>query len=119
MKTHEKQFLFACRHDGCNQVYEYQRNLDSHIRIHHMDIRFSCEFCSRKLSTKQKLDEHIIKIHENPKKRKSPITLKENRKQRRDIGLKKRSEVTKLCGIKLSSNLEKIIINRHDEENEL
>lgn len=107
--------IFKCPFDDCKQEYYYRRNLNSHIRQRHKDIRFQCELCPRKLSTKQKLAEHVSKIHENPVQR-NPPPVKEYRRVRRDIGVEKKSALSKLCGLKLQPAIEKLLRNRHNEE---
>ncbi|XP_051159705.1 transcription factor IIIA-like [Leptopilina boulardi] len=113
LQGHESSNIFVCSYDGCNRVYCFQRNLDTHILSYHLGKKWECHLCPMKLSSKQKLNGHIEKIHLNPVPRK-PQPTKENRKRRRDIGIPRKSAISQICGILLPPETEKIIIYRHD-----
>ena len=73
-----------------------------------MGKKFHCDICDKKLTTKQKIEEHIIKCHlseKQPFKRKSPMP-------RKDIGTAKRSVLTTLTGIQLAANVEVKLMQR-------
>lgn len=113
IKDHDRLNIFVCSYENCDRVYYFQRNLDLHIRNYHLGAKWECHLCSAKLSSKQKLNGHIEKIHINPVPRKI-ITKKENRKKRWDIRLPKKSAVSQLCGITLTQEIEKKIMYRHE-----
>ncbi|XP_072155749.1 transcription factor IIIA [Bemisia tabaci] len=54
---------FQCPHKDCERTFSYRRNLNTHLKSHE-NIRFSCAHCGNELSTKQKLRQHIEKIHQ-------------------------------------------------------
>lgn len=111
LKGHESSSIFVCSYVGCNRVYSFQRNLDTHIVSFHLGKKWECHLCPMKLSSKQKLNGHIEKIHINPVPRK-PQPTKENRKRRWDVGIPRKSAITKICGLILPNETEKLIIYR-------
>lgn len=67
--------------------------------------------CKLKVSSKAKLKDHIQNLHMSVKRIKK--TRKSQRK-RKDAGLPKRSMVSKLTGVLLPPQVEKIILKRED-----
>lgn len=54
-------FEFVCEYKGCEKSYSTKYNLKRHIECAHDCIkRFQCEICSKFLSSKQNLQEHIF-----------------------------------------------------------
>lgn len=56
--------LFSCDHEKCYKSFRNQESLEEHSKGHnaieHRDSKdFSCDHCSRVLSTKQSLKEHM------------------------------------------------------------
>ncbi|RNA14409.1 PR domain zinc finger 5 [Brachionus plicatilis] len=47
----------------CDKSFLFKGNLSVHVRTKHKNERFVCFKCNRKLTTKQKLDEHFAKMH--------------------------------------------------------
>ena len=103
--THSKihmddRLTLPCPYENCMRLYYFKRNLNQHIQTVHMGKRFHCDICDINVSSKQKIKEHIIKIHlseKKPFKRKAPQT-------RRNAGLPKRSVLSQLTGIQLSQS---------------
>ena len=56
-----KQFVFICR--ICDKLCNRRANMEDHIRSHAGIKPFSCKFCHVKLSRKQNLKSHFIKMH--------------------------------------------------------
>lgn len=78
--------VFQCHYDNCPKFFNAKRNLMSHIRSKHEGKRWVCNFCESELSTKQKLEQHVL-AHLDPKKA-ARIP-------------KKKSTLSKLIGIEL------------------
>ncbi|KAJ8675289.1 hypothetical protein QAD02_011075 [Eretmocerus hayati] len=98
-----------CPYKNCKRLYYFKRNLDQHVRIKHTGHKFCCDLCKVELSTKQKLREHILKIHSSPKesfKRKQQST-------RIDQGQAKRSALTLLTGFELNAAAEVKLMQRN------
>jgi len=54
-------FEFNCEYKGCEKSYSTKYNLKRHIEcVHDCIKRFQCEICSKFLSSKQNLQEHIF-----------------------------------------------------------
>lgn len=110
LKIHEENRpSIACPYENCNRIYYFKKNLEQHIRSKHIENKFECDICNRKLSTKQKVKEHIIKIHlseKKPFKRKPQAT-------RKDIGIPRHSILSKLTGIQLSVSAEVLLMKRN------
>nr|XP_003703409.1 PREDICTED: zinc finger protein 845 [Megachile rotundata]XP_012140845.1 PREDICTED: zinc finger protein 845 [Megachile rotundata] len=104
--------LIPCPYEKCPRVYYFQKNLDQHIRVYHLDQKYECDICKIKITTKRRLTEHIQKLHmlETRIKR----TKKLQRKRRKDADKPKRSMVSKLTGIILPQKVEKEILERKD-----
>lgn len=113
--------VFKCTYDGCSRVYFYKRNLKQHVKTFHEGKRFKCdvENCGKTFATKAKLQNHCVLLHTNPKIRKPPKVLDE-RKPRKDKGLRKKSMAALLSGIILPSEVDrKIALNNVTPEVEL
>ena len=54
---------FPCEYKNCNRIYCFKKNLVQHIQIFHRGKKFKCNICNIKLSTKQKLDQHMSSQH--------------------------------------------------------
>jgi len=91
-------------------------NLRNHIKIKHLGIKYFCDMCSSGLSSKQKLIAHIQHHDKNKKKDKTKEKLNIQRKKRKDAGIPKISAISKLIGLNLPSHLEKLIIEREDNQ---
>ena len=103
--------VLSCPYDKCPRVYCFQKNLDQHIRVHHLEHKYECDICKLKISSKAKLKNHIQNLHVLVKRIKR--TRKSQRK-RKDVGLPKRSMVSKLTGVILPPQVEKIILEREN-----
>ncbi|OXU18972.1 hypothetical protein TSAR_007722 [Trichomalopsis sarcophagae] len=98
-----------CPYEKCTRLYYFKRNLDQHIRRKHNGQKFICDICNRCLSTKQKLQNHIIAQHlseKKPFKRKAPAP-------RKDTGQAKRSALSELTGLHLSVKAEVQLMKRN------
>ncbi|XP_053976200.1 zinc finger protein 320-like [Hylaeus anthracinus] len=102
--------LIPCPYDKCPRAYYSKGGLDAHIKIKHLEQKHECNICKIKLSTKQKLLEHIQKLH--VLKNKIVETKKLQRRRRKDAGLLKKSAVSTLVGVKLPPELEKRVLTR-------
>lgn len=62
-KSIEQIWLFYCCPDpNCDREYKTKFNLKKHVEMTHMGLKFFvCEICSKSLSSKQVLDEHMNK----------------------------------------------------------
>lgn len=86
---------FRCHYVDCPKFYNVKRNLQSHIRSKHLGKRWICDFCSRELSTLQKLKQHIA-AHLDPQRAKQLRKVK--------------STLSSLVGLDLPTHLEHEII---------
>lgn len=72
--------VFQCHYENCPKFFNAKRNLMSHIRSKHEGKRWECSFCGSELSTKQKLEQHVL-AHLDAKKaakipkRKSTVSM--------------------------------------------
>lgn len=87
--------VFQCHYENCPKFYTAKRNLEAHISSKHEGKRWTCDFCKRELSTKQKLAQHIA-AHLDPKRAKKL--------------LKKKSTLSRLVGVELPQPVEYKII---------
>lgn len=56
-----KNFEFNCEYKGCEKAYSTKYNLKRHLECVHEGIkRFQCDLCSKFLSSKQNLQEHLF-----------------------------------------------------------
>jgi len=107
----------SCTYDNCNKTYSSKSNLKNHIKINHLGEKFFCDICSVGFSSKQKLILHIPQHDQNKKKEdKTKKKLNIQRKKRKDAGIPKKSALSKLIGLNLPSNLEKLIKEREDNK---
>jgi len=91
--------------------------LKNHIKINHLGEKFFCDICSVGFSSKRKLILHIPQHDQNKKKEdKTKKKLNIQRKKRKDAGIPKKSALSKLIGLNLPSNLEKLIKERDDNK---
>ncbi|KAK0159644.1 hypothetical protein PV327_010738 [Microctonus hyperodae] len=113
--THELSNI-PCPYDECKKVYSSKSNLQHHIKTKHMGCLFYCDLCGIGVSEKSSLIRHIKCIHERekPPVKKRP-KVGEERLQRKDAGLPRKSMITKLTGIILPHDMEKQILNRTKE----
>ncbi|XP_058806910.1 transcription factor IIIA [Phymastichus coffea] len=102
LKAHSKVHLenrptIPCPYEKCSRLYYFRRNLDAHIRSKHIGNKFTCDICKIGLSSKQKIKEHIIKMHLTTLKlfKRKPQSI------RKDSGVAKRSIISSLTGIQL------------------
>lgn len=105
----ENRMVLQCPYDKCHRSYLFKSNLKQHVKVWHLDEKFYCNMCSMGLTSKQKLIEHIRR-HYEPKRKKRPG--KAQRKRRKDAGIPKKSIVTKLIGMDLPNDLEKMLMER-------
>ncbi|RLU21732.1 hypothetical protein DMN91_006108 [Ooceraea biroi] len=118
LRTHSKihsenRTVIPCPYDGCQRTYYFKSNLECHVRVKHLGEKFVCDMCSFRFSSKQKLIEHIR--HQEQKERSKPKKkLNAQRKKRKDAGIPKRSVLTRLIGLDLPSNLEKLVMEREE-----
>ncbi|XP_050672331.1 zinc finger protein 431-like isoform X2 [Leptidea sinapis] len=89
---------YFCPFENCLRVYSRNSNLKQHIQIKHEGLRFDCYICGAKLSTKGKLNEHVLR-HSNPTPYKAPKTLMTGRKKRKDAFDPRTSTALKLAGL--------------------
>jgi len=88
-KVHgETRDVFHCPFEDCPRFYYFRRNLDSHIRSSHEGRGFICtvDTCRKKLSTKQKLEQHACMHNPAYRGRRAPKKGAE-RRRRWDQGL--------------------------------
>jgi len=73
LQVHEEdRTTYMCAVKGCPRFYLHPKNLSHHMRIKHEDQGFECRKCKRKLSSKQKLEQHIKIMHEGKRSPKQP-----------------------------------------------
>lgn len=101
--------VLPCPYEKCPRFYFFQRNLDHHVRSNHLGKKYRCDICDLDLSSKQKIAQHIKKIH-ILKQRKTPSKAKQ--RKRRDAGSVKKSMLAKLTGLDLPQVIEKDLLNR-------
>ncbi|XP_043801032.1 zinc finger protein 888-like [Apis laboriosa] len=112
-KVHmENRSVLSCPYEKCPRVYYFNWNLKQHIRTYHLGEKYECDICKIKIVNKKRLAEHIQKLHMSEKRIKQSKKL---RKKRKDAGLPKKSTASKLIGINLSPEMEKIILERKED----
>ncbi|XP_011502056.1 PREDICTED: zinc finger protein 501-like [Ceratosolen solmsi marchali] len=97
-----------CPYEQCSRLYYFKRNLNCHIRSAHKGGKFTCDVCQRHVSTKQKLRNHITTMHlteRQPTKSKAPLP-------RRDLGIPRKSMLSRLTGIRLPPSTETKLLHR-------
>ena len=62
--------LHTCSYKDCGEMFASNRELKNHtVKVHNFSDFFVCSYCSKSLSTKQSLKEHInTHTHETPYK---------------------------------------------------
>lgn len=86
--------VFQCHYENCPKFYNVNRNLQAHIRSKHEGQTFVCNICSRRLSTKQKLKQHL-NAHLDPARAKLLV---------------KKSRASQLAGVNLPQSMENKIL---------
>lgn len=115
LASHKEDNLFTCPYDKCPKFYTLKRNLNQHINIKHLNIKFICDYCKVAFSAKNVVQRHIEKIHlSTPLPRK---TNKGNRQKRKDAGIQRKSALGKLIGLELPLDVEKQLMERDAEVN--
>lgn len=118
MKTHqnvEDRKVFWCPYKPCAKFYYERRYVQGHIKRKHENIKFECDYCNEKLSTKQKLLDHMLKYHVTgertlPEKgRRGTRKIKERRQGR--YFFQKLSTAAVLTGLKTSAKVENLVVN--------
>lgn len=106
----EPKSFIPCPYDKCDRKYMYRSNLKNHIKIYHLNEKFTCDICKREFSSKRRLKEHIMRIHEGIKKERK---LKQSdRKRRKDAGIPRKSMIKVLTGLKFDHHADKELLNR-------
>lgn len=108
----ENRSVIPCPIDKCPRVYYFKRNLDHHVRTYHLGQKYECDICNIKIGTKQRLAEHIEKLHMAKKKMKEIKKLQ--RRRRKDAGVPKKSVASKLVGFDLPPRVERLVIERKE-----
>uniref|UniRef100_A0A1A9ZII5 C2H2-type domain-containing protein n=1 Tax=Glossina pallidipes TaxID=7398 RepID=A0A1A9ZII5_GLOPL len=106
---------FKCGYGGCERSYSYERNLKQHILTAHKGKRFECPECKKIFSSIQNLKKHSARGHAKRKIKK--ISVKP--KRRKDAGLAKVANLTKLSGLVVSKELNEQLRNREVEAIEM
>ncbi|KAJ3427022.1 zinc finger protein [Anaeramoeba flamelloides] len=57
-KHNPKDFLFVCKHEGCNKIFSCQGSLDVHIKVKHSNTKAHCAKCGKTLSSTSALIKH-------------------------------------------------------------
>ncbi|CAG9323740.1 unnamed protein product [Blepharisma stoltei] len=57
---------FRCSYPGCDHRYSTKFNLNRHVKVCHVGVRFECDECDRKLSSAQNLQDHMY-VHTGEK----------------------------------------------------
>ncbi|XP_014211131.1 transcription factor IIIA [Copidosoma floridanum] len=110
MKIHsENRPVLPCPYENCNRLYYFKNNLHYHIKVHHTGNKFNCDMCGKKLASKQKIKEHIIKMHLSIKK----VLKRKAQQPRKDTYIAKKSILSTLTGIQLNVNVEKQLMKRN------
>lgn len=56
--THKKRH--ACSIDGCTKTFSLRHQLESHIKVKHLNLEsYECIYCDKRLSDKWSLDRHM------------------------------------------------------------
>uniref|UniRef100_A0A1A9W212 C2H2-type domain-containing protein n=1 Tax=Glossina brevipalpis TaxID=37001 RepID=A0A1A9W212_9MUSC len=102
---------FKCSHDGCERSYSYERNLKQHMLTAHQGKRFECEYaeCKKVFSSAQNLKKHLAAGHVEKKVKKLSVKSK----RRKDAGLTKIANLTKLSGLIVNKELNEQLRNRN------
>ncbi|GAB0087002.1 transcription factor IIIA [Sergentomyia squamirostris] len=106
-KPREEQPKFTC--EACSKDFTRKSNLLAHILLVHEKRKHPCSQCHASLSTKNKLELHIAKIHSaNPREpRKRP---QRPRNRRKDAGKSRISAASRLAGISAPPEIEQILL---------
>ncbi|XP_037086571.1 transcription factor IIIA-like [Pollicipes pollicipes] len=83
----ETRDIFHCPYEDCPRYYYFKRNLISHTRSSHEGKGFICsvETCKKKLSTQQKLSQHM-RLHDGSQPAPRP---RRKQRPRRDRGVRR------------------------------
>ncbi|CAG9314795.1 unnamed protein product [Blepharisma stoltei] len=57
---------FKCNLPGCDLEYSTKYNLNRHIRVFHVGVRYRCDECGQLLSSAQNLQDHMY-VHTGEK----------------------------------------------------
>lgn len=125
LKTHqlthmnaEERLIFQCPAVGCPKFFLRRHSAVTHFKSKHENRSFLCNmpYCGQKLSTKQKLHQHILALHsskivctdnvEESKKR----STERRQTERKDKGVQRISTASKLFNIVLPIEMERAII---------
>lgn len=87
----------ACPYEKCCRLYYYRKNLNNHIRSKHQGSKFTCDVCGIGVSSKQKVKEHITKMHMTERK----ASKRKAQALRKDSGAAKVSVISSLTGVQL------------------
>lgn len=107
----EDRSVIPCPYEKCPRSYYFKSNLTHHIRSYHLGEKFECDICKSKIGTKQRLAQHIQKLHMSESKIKM---IKKKRNKRKDTGVVKKSAVSKIVGIDLPPKVEKMVLKREE-----
>lgn len=106
--THqEKTDLLECGQEGCGFKTANRTTLIGHIRRNHGDKSFKCDQCEKKFARHSFLSKHQRVMHSAATKITPVVT---ERRVRKDQGMPKRSTATKLTGIPLDLDMEKVLL---------
>ncbi|KAK1128445.1 hypothetical protein K0M31_002909 [Melipona bicolor] len=107
--------IIPCPYENCPRSYYFKSNLTHHVRTYHLGEKYECDICKAKIGTKQRLAEHIQNLHMSEKKKRVIRKKQTNkRNKRKDIGVAKKSAVSKIVGINLPPKVEKLVLNREE-----
>ncbi|XP_026326875.1 gastrula zinc finger protein XlCGF8.2DB-like [Hyposmocoma kahamanoa] len=99
IKIHNVPKIFSCPYENCNRFYSRNSNLKQHIAIKHARLLHECDICNAQLSTKAKLEAHVLRQHINDSKKRVYKTKATGRCVRKDDGSFKLSTALKLAGL--------------------
>eukprot|EP00088_Acartia_fossae_P011067 TRINITY_DN1554_c0_g1_i7.p1 TRINITY_DN1554_c0_g1~~TRINITY_DN1554_c0_g1_i7.p1 ORF type:complete len:538 (+),score=103.12 TRINITY_DN1554_c0_g1_i7:334-1947(+) len=77
-----------CPFQDCPRYFFFYRNMKKHFKSSHCDEKFTCthDGCDKELSSKQKLKEHVKKIHNEEPIKEKKVVKKKAQATRKDKG---------------------------------
>ncbi|KOX76692.1 hypothetical protein WN51_11047 [Melipona quadrifasciata] len=110
----EVRSVIPCPYEKCPRSYYFKSNLTHHVRTYHLGEKYECDICKAKIGTKQRLAQHIQNLHMSERKIRVIRKKQTRRNKRKDIGVAKKSAVSKIVGINLPPKVEKLVLKREE-----
>lgn len=111
--------VYACKFDKCARFYYSLKNLYAHERSKHGTAsRFECDLCNAKLSTKQKITNHLD-WHLRSKEGFVIKKIEKLKRPRKDVNVPRLSTAAKLTGVRAGRLAESMILQGRGKDVEI